>query len=519
MIHTKRFSLLIIFAAGCLSTYSIQSIAPVTYFSTPVRRTTAQIMQGEFAAQLTPAAPGMPSQGMTGVPSIIRHFNVADYQETGQYGPSAESSAGSTQILVASKGVVRSLLKDGRIDNVLNLSHDSFFSPISLGGFTADPNVIFNPITKQWILFANAFLTSSVVLAISDGDPITSSTLWSFYVVDAASNSAFVSPSTFFDYTTLGTDAQHVYCAVNVLDFNDVNSFSSAAYVIPLSSLNSNLPATIYAFRNLKNLGSKQLTPFTLQPALNFDASPDAGYFPSISYADALAGSSSTFLLQKVTFDAQQVPTLSDPVQIPVLNYVLPIVVSALGTPDTHLISPVASFRLCPAHIRNNQLWLLNNIGVDNAGISTMQQNVTRDAARFTQIGLPQMTVTSQGTLFQATSTNDLGERSFLTPSIMSNANGKVIIGATTCAANERLNAAVAQLTNNNTSVGPVVVYTASTSDYDATEDWEFLPFARWGDHTRISPDPTNPAAFWSGQQWCSAQNTWALDVANIVAN
>ena len=194
-------------------------------------------MQGEVAAALSPAAIFTPLQGRnSGTPSVGRHFTVANYQETGEYGPSAESSAGSLQILVASKGRVRSFLYDGRIDNVLNLSHDSFFSAITLGGFTADPNVIFNPLWKQWIVFANAFLESILVLAVSDGDPITSSTVWSFYPVDTASNPAFGSPSTYFDYTTLGADAQHIYCAVNVLDFNNPASFSAAAYVIPLKT-------------------------------------------------------------------------------------------------------------------------------------------------------------------------------------------------------------------------------------------------------------------------------------------
>lgn len=494
------------------------SIAPVNYLAPVTRRTTAQIMQGEFARALTPAAPLVSIGGTTGIPVVDRHFTVANYQETGQYGPSAESSAGSTQILVASKGRIRSFLYDGRIDNVLNLSHDSFFSPISQGGFTADPNVIFNPLWKQWIIFANAFLQSSAVLAISDGDPITSSTIWSFYVVDKASDPDFNSQTAFFDYTTLGADAQNVYCALNVLDSTTLTILSSAAYVIPKNTLSTSNPATVYAFRNLRNLGPQNLTPFTIQPALNFDPAPTAGYLPSINLADALAGSSRNFLLQTITFDAQNVPTLSEPTQIPVQNYVLPLIVGALGTPPTHIIFPAASFRLSPTHIRNNFLWLANNIGVDNTGASNVQGNVTRDAVRVTQIALPLATVTSQATLFQATSDNTLGKRSFLSPSIMSNANGKVIVGATICADNERLNAAVAQLINNNTAFGPTVVYTASSNNYYATEDWEFFPFARWGDHTRISPDPNNPSAFWSGQQFCSAENTWGLDVAHVVA-
>lgn len=522
-----------------------RAMEPAVLSVTPVRRSTAQIMQGQVPGPLTPLPLTPPASGRRGMPTIANHFTVADYQETGQYGPSGESSVGSTQLLVASKGRIRSFLKDGRIDNVLNLSHDSFFSPISLGGFTADPNVIFHPIWNRWIIFADTILTPSLLLAVSDSDPITPATVWSFYVVDTLSNLTPISPftpSTFFDYTTLGADAQAVYCAANILDYNNPTIFvSAAAYAIPKSSLQPTATtATVYAWRPLVNLGPNNLSPFTFQPALNFDEEPQAGYFPcpaagyfpSIDLADATAGFGTKFLVNTVTFNDGGAPTLSDPFEVPVLPYALPLTVTALGTPATHTISPAASFRLAPAHVRDNRLWLVNNIGVDNIGVSSLPAlpppagEITRDAARFTQIDVtkicttPADAVVSQGTLFQKSATNVLGEKSYLTPSIMSNANGDVLIAATVCSATRYLDAVVAQLIKNNTAVGLPVIYTASMSDYYATEDWEFRYtttgpiYARWGDHTRVSPDPEDPSAFWTAQQWCSDTNTWALEVA-----
>lgn len=494
--------------------------APVTLTTKPVRRTTAQIMQGQVPEPLLSS--GAPAVG-TGSPVVVKHFTVADYQETGQYGPSAESSVGSEQLLVASKGRVRSFSKNGVIDNVLNLTFDSFYSPISRGGFTADPNVLFHPLWKRWIIFGNAFLYSSLVLAISDSDPITPATVWSFYIVDQISHPGF-SPTAFFDYTTLGADAQAVYCAANLID--EGTFVSSAAYAIPLSSLENSTEALVYAWRNLDS-AQQPLRPFTFQPALNFDQEPKAGYFPSIDWNDALTNGASRVLVNLVTF-TDSVPTLSDPIAVPVLPFVQPLTVNALGTPPSHPISPVVGFRLSPSHVRNNRLWLIYNISVDNNGVSNLpacpppQGTLTRDAARFTQIDVtklstPSLAVVTQGTLFARTPSNVLGARSFLTPSIMSNANGAVLIGATTCGEQERLNAAVAQLVNNNTEVGTPVLYTESTSDYNATEDWEFNPYARWGDHTRVSPDPEDPRAFWTSQQWCSQENTWALEAAQVL--
>ena len=369
-------SLLKLFTFTVLSASTCIAMAPTKLTVTPVKRTSAQIMQGQVPAPIAPQTLPTPGTGTPGVPIVTNHFTVADYQETGQYGPSGESSVGSKQILVACKGRVRTFLKDGRIDNILNLSHDSFFSPITQGGFTADPNVIFHPIWKQWIVFADSFLPGSLVLAISDSDPITPATVWSFYLVDTVTNTDALgnpvfSPSSFFDYSTVGADANAIYCAGNILDYNKPSNFvSAAAYVIPKSSLTATGPATIYAWRSLTNLGPNgDITPYTFQPALNFNAVPDAGYFPSIDLSDAIAGASSRYIVNKVTFGEDGVPAFSDPIEVPVAQYVLPLNLlpkSAIGTPESHSISPVASFRLAPTHIRNNSLWLVNNIAVDN---------------------------------------------------------------------------------------------------------------------------------------------------------
>ncbi len=515
----KRLSLLSIFLISTCS-----GMEPVILTPNVVQRTTRQIMQGVpplkqryFSPNTAPLTPG--------IPQIVQHVTAADYQESGQYGPSGESSVGTSQVLLASKGRIRSFLKNGKIDNVLNLTHDSFFSPISSGGFTADPNVIFHPQLKRWIIFGGAFLQSSLVLAISDSDLITPDTVWRYIVVDKVNTQDF-SPSAFFDYSTLGADEYAIYCGANILDYNNPSFFtSSAVYAIPFDTITCS-EATVYGWRSLRDLGPNSVSLFTPWPVLNFDAQPSAGYVVSQNLNEALTGFGSSFVINTITFDGP-VPLLSAPIEIPVLPFAVPFSVLTLGTPLSHPVSPVASFRLTPTHIRNNRLWLMINIGVDNHGISELplavppQGTITRDAARFTQIDItklsnPTTAVISQGTLFERTATNELGARSYLTPAIMSNEQGAVLIAATATAANERLNAVVAPLINDNTAVGEPVFYTNSNSNYYATEDWEFNPFARWGDHTRVSPDPVDPTSFWTVQQWCSQENTWGLELAQI---
>lgn len=451
-------------------------------------------------------------EAQAGVPQVLNHFTMANYQETGQYGPSADAGVGSTQIILGSKGRLRSFLKNGTLDNVLNISYDRFFSAVTQGGFAADPNIIFDPFSHRWFLACNGTFPS-LVLAMSSEDPVTPDTVWSFFIIDSVTNSGFDTPLPYFDYCTLGMDQQAVYIGVNVYDASDPNYLSSAVYAVLKSSLLNGGPATVFAFRNLVDQKTKN-GPFTPQPALNFDSGPQKGYFISVNLADVNAGAGRSLLLNTISFTASGA-TLSPAQQIPVTPFVSPLFAPALGTPEPLFDVGV---RLCPAHIRNNILRVVHEIGVDNTGSSTPAINVTRNGARFYEIQLPQSppkTIT-QGTIFQPSPTNDTNQRSFIVPSIMSNARGQILVGATTCGKRERLNASVTQIVNG--IPGPTVLYTNSTSNYFGTEDWEFDPNNRWGDHTRVSIDPTDNITFWPAQLWCSAQNTWASEIARVQA-
>ena len=352
------------------------------------------------------------------------------------------------------------------------------------------------------------------LLAMSDGDPVTLDTVWSFYVIEnTIPNPGFNAVLPYLDYPTLGVDQKAVYCATNVLDGINPSYLSSAAYVILKDSLIAGGAPTIYAFRNLVNQQTFN-GPFTLQGALNFDANPTQGYYVSLNALDVLLNTSSRLLFNTVTFN-NNVPTLSAPISVPVTPFVGPIFASALGTPQP-LFDP--GVRLCPAHVRNGTLWVVHEIGVDNTGLSVPTTTVTRNGARFYGALVTQSppAITLQGTIFQASPLNDLNQRCFLIPSIMTNAAGKVLVSATTCGTQERLNSSVTQVVNG--VPGTPVVYTASTTNYNATEDWEFDPNPRWGDHTRMSLDPLDNATFWAATMWCNNTNTWATEMAQVIA-
>ncbi len=487
------------------------------YAPAPIKLTTAQLMALESpqvvkGAQARMPAPTIPTSFSTS-PVVVSHFTSADYRQTGQYGPSSEASKGSTQIMIGQKGRIMTFLPDGTPDNVLNISHDRFFSSVSQGGFTADPNIIRDPSSKRWFLLCGAGL-SLLLLAMSDSDPVTANTIWSFYVIDSVNpNPGFDAVLPYLDYPTLGMDQKAVYCACNVYDEVNPSYLSSAAYVILKDSLISGGTPAIFAFRNLVNQQTFE-GPYTLQGALNFDSNPTNGFFASLNLLDVLLNRSQQVLINKVTF-SNNVPTLSAPLSVAVTPFVGPLFASALGTPEP-LFDP--GVRLCPAHIRNGILWVVHEIGVDNTGLSVPSTTITRNGARFygfdTLRFIP--VVLSQGTVFQPSAVNDFNQRCFLIPSIMTNILGQIVISATTCGKQERLNSSVTQIVNG--IPGTPVLYTNSTSNYFATEDWEFDPNSRWGDHTRLSLDPNDSITFWPATMWCNATNTWATEIAQVVA-
>lgn len=536
---------------------------PVKLTSQVTKMTTAQIMQNNTIAMPALKSAFKIKKGKAkGQQFIVKHFTAGDYFETGTYGPSSDGSVGSTQYLLGSKGRIRTFNKEtGNIDGVLNISPDRFFSTTSLSAFLADPNTIFDKFSNRWFLFyatngtalppvsaynANGILAPQIptraILAVSDGDPITPDTIWSFFVVDQSTNQGFDIFEPLFDYTNLGIDENYVYCGLNVYNnlISDVsliqqpnvykpkyNYTSSAVYVIPKDSIIRGKPK-IFAFRNLVN----RLTgrgPFAPQPAQNFDPNPSHGFFISVDLLGTqYAGISHTLLIDRVNFTKNS-PTLTRNIQILVDAYADPVTVASLGNPNSIFTFgfdiQLLDARLSAAHIRNGKLWVTHQIGVNNKGESILFEpginsenstTPTRNGARFYEIDITKNIpiVITQGTLFQPSPENDQSARCYINPSIMTNKNGKVLLCTSVSSASEFINAAITQIINGIPQ--KTILYTDSKTSYFGTEDWEFDPFQRWGDHSRIQIDPTDDTTFWINQLWCSNKNIWAQEVAKV---
>ena len=506
---------------------SEQIFQPTIYTVTAVTQTTAQIMLQGNASVTEPCtpcpavAPGTPSPcplippGPIAKPSM--QFTAEHAQESHTYGPGWDGAVGSCQFLLASKARVRSFCKNTpRIDNILNVSYDKFFGVVSNGFLSADPNVLFDQKESRWYLLCDT-AGGNILFAMSDGmnnGQITSDTVWSFFIISNTVTGipTYANSAPDVDSTTLGYDENSVLLAGRVFDFFNPFFLSGAAYVLPKKLLFSGEP-TVYAYLNLTDQATK-FGPDCTQAATNFDAPPQAAYFLGINTLTNTfpAGSSNFLFIDRVPYDANGMPTVLIQTPVPVLPFSGPIPVFTQGSPK--LVTWVDAEVSRGSHIRNGQLLFAQNISVNPQGESGAGLIVTQNAARYYRIDPISLAVKGIGTLFDPNGT------SYTTPSLMSNINGDVIIGATIMGPNHFLDAtavSVPLLDGEFTFTPPPQGYTTSITPYFTSDDWELMPFSRWGDHSRTTLD-TDGVTFWTAQGWCIDSNTWATQVATITS-
>jgi hypothetical protein len=248
----------------------------------------------------------------------------------------------------------------------------------------------------------------------------------------------------------------------------------------------------------------------------NYDPAATEGYFIGVdaSYYGRLK-------LRRVSNPGGS-PTLSDNITITVPATGGTINVPHLGnTNGTSGYLDGLDYRLLAAHIRNGKLWTAANIAVDNTGSPSGTD--TRMGIRWyemTGIATGQTpSVVQWGTLFQSSGANATDARSYWMGSIMVSGQGHALLGFSTAGQNEYVNAGYAgRLVGDlpGTLRAPVL-YTASATSYN--------PPGGPGGHTpalgRCSYtclDPNDDMTMWTIQEWCHAQNSYAVQVVKVLA-
>jgi PKD repeat protein len=462
-------------------------------------------------------------------------FSGATLADTRSFPPDSMGAAGPSQFIVAVNGRIRTFNKtNGVADGVMNVDTDVFFNsvmtPPATNNFTSDPRIRYDRLSGRWFIIMidvpNMTGTSPnrVMVAVSDGPVITPSSVWTFYYFRHDQVSPAGDTGEFADYPTLGIDANALYIGVNIFGTRGQGSFdNTTAFVVRKSSVLSpgGAPTNIVvtAFRGLVPNGNS-VGPYTPQGVDNYDPNATEGYVIGVA-------SSSKFLV----FGQLELRRISDPGGTPAISPNIDITIPLNGSPIDvpHLGNTGGTagnldgldYRLMAAHIRNGKLWTSENMGVDNNG--TRNTTATRNGVRWYELqGIATgqtPSVVQSGTIFQQSASNTTDQRSYWMGTVMISGQGHAAMGFTTAGANEHINAGtVGRLVGDplGTTRTPVL-YTSSSSAYNP-RDINNAPINRWGDYSYTSLDPSDDMTMWTIQEYCNANNSYAVQVVKLLA-
>jgi hypothetical protein len=422
--------------------------------------------------------------------------------DTLSFPPDSMGDVGPTQYFVALNGEMRVYDKaNGTLVPGLAIEPDNFFSStVRNGAGTTDPRVRFDRLSGRWfVLYITIAIPNRVVLAVSDGQVITPSTVWSFYAINNTVQNQTAQPC-LADYPTLGIDASALYIGVNQFCGASVGTasfFNSSGYVVNKASLLAAPPASasVTLFSPLIVGGTG---PYTPQGADNPDAAATVGFFAGVDFSQ---------------FGQLSMVRISQPGGTPSASAALPVVVPTtafpLNAPHGGSTKPLDALddRLINAVVRAGRLYAAHAIRVDGSGVGTSSGD--RTAVRWYEVegisGTP--TLRQSGTIFDATPTSPLF---YWVPSININGSGDIAVGYAASGTATFAGGAVSHRLAADplgTMQAPVTV-AAGSAVYTPPGDFAGASY-RWGDYTMVSVDPANDATFWTAQMYGRFTNVY----------
>src|SRR5262249_5700614 len=152
--------------------------------------------------------------------------------------PDSMGTVGPSQILVVVNGRIKVFDKSGNL-GPLNTDRDSFFASVR-SATTSDPHARYDRLSGRWFIsMIDVATINRVLLAVSSGPTITSSSSFTFFQFqhDLVGPVTNFDTGQFADYDTLGVDANAVYIGVNIFNSAGTAFLSTTGFVIRKSDL------------------------------------------------------------------------------------------------------------------------------------------------------------------------------------------------------------------------------------------------------------------------------------------
>jgi hypothetical protein len=471
-------------------------------FTLPIEKEESRPVFPKTMNPLSPEVPYFPFVAgsrtpSTFTPTVSTNFvGVTTAEGGGYYPPDCTGEVGPSQILVSSNGRIKVFDKSGVL-GALNMSTNAFFTGALPSSNASDPHIRFDPLSQRWFVCAISTTQTKnnyFMLAVSSGPTITGSSSFTYF----SFRPGIIHPAdtTFFDYPTLGVDADGIYVGANMFTSTTGTFARCNAYVIQKSSVLGAGPMMTSVLRDVGTTTGGMYTP----QGVDNDYSGGTGYFvgSDISTYGRLR-------LVKVTNASTTSPTFSANFTITVPSTFNPI------SQVCNCTSPMNSLdhRMFAAMIdENGSIWAAHNIKVNATGVGSAGGD--RNGARWYVVNPSTPSLATSGTVFDNVAS---GPRGYVIPSIAANGQGNAVIGYSTASAATFPNAGFSGRAFNDPvgTMSPFVLATNSTTGNSTT---------RWGDYSQVCVDPTDNMSFWSFQEFSyqSGSPNWGLQVTKILA-
>jgi hypothetical protein len=456
-------------------------------------------------------AEGQAAAGHGGAPQMPQTVGESFLALTfGQSGfvipPDTIADVGPAQILAVTNGRIRVFDKTGAIGG-LNTTLNLFFQSVRGGITVGDPRIRYDRSDNRWFVTAITLAFGNrVVIAVSDGPTITSQSSFTFYFFEHDTVSPPGDTNRLFDYASLGVDINALYIGGNI--FSSTSYFGTSGHVVRKSSVLSGGPIVVTAFRQMAT--STGNGPFAPQGVSNDDPAATEGYF--IGPDNAVFG---RLTLRRIS-DPGGTPSISGNLNVTLPSTQFPLNVPAMGSTAN---LDALDDRVYQATIFLNQetglrtLWTAHNIRMNTSGVSNIFGN--RTGSRWYEIE----DLTGAPTLRQSGSVFDSAAADFdyyWMPSVAMNRQGHAALGCSIAGTLRRAEIAAAGRLSSDTlgtMQTPDVVQTTG-SDYNV----EGGSVQRWGDYSSAMLDPADGMTIWTAQEYCNAQNSWAIRLIELVA-
>src|SRR6266567_2140778 len=434
-------------------------------------------------------------------------FLGGQLSESGFVPPDTDAAAGPSQIVMCINGRIKVFDKAGNLGG-LNTTTVNFFSSVTANAVT-DPHARYDRLSGRWFVtivdipssHKNNGGNNKVLIAVSSGATITSSSSFTFFsfqhnLVGSGGDNGF-----FADFPSLGIDNNALYIGANMFSGN--NFAGTSGYVVKKASLLAGT-LTVTAFRQLAS--SSGPGPYSPQGVDNDDPVATEGFFIGTDNV-----SSGLLVLRRVS-NPGGVPSISGNIDLTVPATARPVGgVPALGS--TIGLDP-SDDRLLVARMHKGSLWTAHDIEVDATG--TANPLGGRVGSRWYEIinlaATPSLR--QSGTLVDSASS---GPASYFIPGCTMSGQGHMALGCSVAGPNEHAEIAVAgRLANDplGTLRAPTVVQTSAFS-YNVSDGSN--PH-RWGDFSLTTVDPNDDMTMWTAQEYCNGTDSWGVRIIQLKA-